>query len=91
VTAIPLFPGEEQRTAPDHDLAKRLAMRVVSLSSKRVTIRLCANGVPKEWQDSPLLRNSFPLVLDGSGCWVDDPTVRLDEELGLVYEKEEAS
>jgi CRISPR-associated endonuclease/helicase Cas3 len=91
VVAIPMFPGEEQRTTPDYAQAKTLALRAVSLSRKGVTSRLCANGVPMEWQGSPLLRNSFPLILDGNGCWVDDPTVRLDEELGLVYEKKEAS
>jgi CRISPR-associated endonuclease/helicase Cas3 len=89
--AIPLFPGEEQRTEPDHAQAKTLAMRAVSLSRRRVTSRLFANGVPKTWLASPLLRNSFPLILDENGCWVDDPTVRLDEELGLVYGTKEAS
>jgi CRISPR-associated endonuclease/helicase Cas3 len=91
VLAIPLFPGEEQRTEPDHAQAKTLAMRAVSLSRKRVTSRLFANGVPKTWLASPLLRNSFPLILDENGRWVDDPTVRLDEELGLVYGTKEAS
>jgi CRISPR-associated endonuclease/helicase Cas3 len=66
-------------------------MRAVSLSRKRVTSRLFANGVPKTWLASPLLRNSFPLILDENGRWVDDPTVRLDEELGLVYGTKEAS
>jgi CRISPR-associated endonuclease/helicase Cas3 len=56
-----------------------------------VTSRLFANGVPKTWLASPLLRNSFPLILDENGRWVDDPTVRLDEELGLVYGTKEAS
>jgi CRISPR-associated endonuclease/helicase Cas3 len=91
VLAIPLFPGEEQGTEPDHAQAKTLAMRAVSLSRRRVTSRLFANGVPKTWLASPLLRNSFPLILDENGCWVDDPTVRLDEELGLVYGTKEAS
>jgi len=91
VLAIPLFPDDGYAMQPDFSQAKTLAMRAVSLSRNRVTSRLFASGVPKNWQASPLLRNSFALILDGNGCWVDDPTVRLDEELGLVYGTKEAS
>ena len=46
-------------------------------------------GVPEGWAKSPLLRNSYPLVLDGPSRWVEDLTVRLDAELGLVYDPKE--
>ena len=47
-------------------------------------------GVPEGWKKSPLLRNCFPLILDAEGRWTEDATVRLDDDLGMVYESKEA-
>jgi CRISPR-associated endonuclease/helicase Cas3 len=35
------------------------------------------------------MRNCFPLVLNAEGCWTEDAMVRLDDDLGLVYESKE--
>ena len=36
------------------------------------------------------MRNCFPLVLNAEGRWTEDAMVRLDDDLGLVYESKEA-
>ena len=61
----------------------------MSLSRKGVVRKLRALGVLEGWKKSPLLRNCFPLLLDAEGCWTRDATVRLDDDLGLVYEPKE--
>ena len=52
--------------------------------------RLRALGVPEGWKKSPLLRNCFPLELDAKGrSNIEDMTVHLDDDLGVVYESKE--
>ncbi len=90
--AIPLWAEEAVDSKKTLDLAqsKTWFLRGVSLSRKAVVNRLKALGVPEAWKQSPLLRNCFPLALNANGCWIEDMTVRLDEELGLVYEAKES-
>ena len=45
--------------------------------------------MPEGWKKSMLLRNCYPLVLDALGKWREDQMVRLDDDLGLVYESKE--
>jgi CRISPR-associated endonuclease/helicase Cas3 len=47
-------------------------------------------GVPEGWKQSTLLRTCFPLVLSAEGRWTEDVTVRLEDDLGVVYESKEA-
>ena len=91
VVAIP-FPQEYgflPETMPDFEQAKQWFKRGVSLSRKSVVKKLQAKGVPAGWKKSSLLRNCFPLILNPEGHWQEDATVRLDEELGVVYEQKE--
>jgi CRISPR-associated endonuclease/helicase Cas3 len=92
VVAIPFWQedGFSHETIPDFAQAKLWLLRGVTLSSKRVTKKLKTLGVPEVWKKTTLLRNCFPLELDGRGCWIEDATVRLDDYLGLVYEPKEA-
>lgn len=92
VVAIPLWPedGFSPEVTSDFALAKSWFMRAVSLSRKGVVKKLQAVGVPEGWKKSSLLRNCFPLMLDAESCWMSDASVRLDDDLGLVYEKKEA-
>ncbi len=92
VVAIPLFAadGFQPADAPDFATAKRWFQRAVSLSRKGVVARLKTQGIPEGWRESSLLRNCFALVLRPDGQWVEDPSVRLDEDLGLVFEPKEA-
>lgn len=89
--AIPLTAadGFQPDAPPDDGRAKAWFVRAVSLSRRSVVQRLRDQGVPDGWAKSPLLRNCYPLVLDGVGRWTEDATVRLDEDLGLVYEPKE--
>jgi len=90
--AIPLKAEDGFRSdeTPPDDSAKAWFVRAVSLSRPGVVRRLRGRGVPEGWTKSPLLRNCYPLVLDASGRWTEDATVRLDEDLGLVYEPKES-
>jgi CRISPR-associated endonuclease/helicase Cas3 len=92
VVTIPLrlSDGHRPEVTPDFDQAKRWFMRAVNLTRKGVVIKLKSSGIPDGWKKSPLLRNCFPLMLNTEGRWTEDPRVRLDDDLGLVYESKEA-
>jgi len=91
ITAIPILPDDcfdvSRNITPD--LSRSLYMRSVSISRKAVVMKLSAIGVPEGWKQSPLLRNSIPLILDDNGAWIEDTHVLLDDHLGLVYQQEE--
>lgn len=91
VVVIPLWSDDEFNpdATPDFAQAKQWYLRAMSLSRKGVVRKLQAQGVPDGWKKSPLLRNCFPLLLDAEGRWTKDTTVRLDDDLGLVYESKE--
>lgn len=90
--AIPLLPEDKflPEMTPSVEQSKQWFLRAVSLSRKGIVKRLQAQGVPEGWKKSPLLRNCFPLELTLEGRWMRDASVRLDENLGLVYEPKEA-
>lgn len=92
VVAIPLWPkdGFGSETTPDFVQCKEWFLRAVSLSRNGVVQQLRKLGVPGGWKESSLLRNCFPLRLNADGRWTEDATVRLDEDLGLVYEAKES-
>ena len=92
IVAIPLWPedGFRPEATPAFAQAKQWFLRAVSLSRKGVVRKIKPLGVPEGWKKSPLLRNCFPLLLGVEGRWTEDATVRLDEDLGVVYESKEA-
>lgn len=89
--AIPLSSenGFDPVAIPDFTQAKQWYLQAVSLSRKGVVRKIKAHGVPEGWKKSSLLRNCFPLMLDAQGRWIEDASVRLDDDLGLVYETKE--
>ncbi len=91
VIAIPIFPTETSylKSFMTLDRAKLLYLRAVTLSRKGVVHDLQTAGIPDSWKQSSLLRNCYPLTLTESGCWENNPCVRLDVELGIVYESKE--
>lgn len=91
VVAIPLWDEDafDSKKTPDFAQSKTWFLRGLSLSRKPVVNKLKALNVPEGWKESPLLRNCFPLLMDMDGRWKEDVTVRLDDELGLVYEAKE--
>lgn len=88
VIAVPLFPSDsfQKESKPELVLSKQWFKRAVNLSRPGVVRKLTGNGVPSGWKESPLLRNCFPLVTDSEGRWMEDESVRLDEDLGIVYD-----
>jgi CRISPR-associated endonuclease/helicase Cas3 len=62
----------------------------MSLTRKNVVQELRKLGVPEGWKESALLRNCFAMRLNADGRWAEDATVRLDNDLGLVYEAKES-
>lgn len=91
IVVIPLWQedGFGPEVPPDLAQAKQWFMRTVSLSRQGLVNRFRAFGVPEGWKKSPLLRNCFPLELDAQGRSIEDVTVRLDDDLGVVYESKE--
>jgi CRISPR-associated endonuclease/helicase Cas3 len=88
VVAIPLWDADafDVTATPDFTQAKAWFMRSISLSRKGIVKQLQKTGVPEGWKKNPLLRNAYALRLDAASCWADDASVRLDDELGLIYE-----
>ncbi len=92
VAAVPIFPEDtfDPQRQPDFAQARRLFLRTANLSRVRMVKKLQLLGVPEGWRKSPLLRNCYAWVLDTVGHWVEDSAVRLDENLGVVYEARQA-
>lgn len=91
IVVIPLFDADafDPAVVPDFAQAKTWFLRAMSLSRKSIVKRQQAQGVPEGWRQSALLRNAYPLCLNVEGCWIEDPCVRLSDELGLIYESKE--
>lgn len=91
VVVTPLWAedGFDPAKTPDFPQAKSWSLRAMSLSRKSIVKKLQHQGVPEGWKNSPLLRNCFPLLLNANSSWTEDEAVRLDNDLGLVYEPKE--
>ena len=91
LVVIPIF--ETDRFNPAHapafNQARHFFMRAVSLSRKRVVTKLRHMGIPPGWQQVALLRNCYPMLLDTDGRWKEDSGIRLDNDLGVVYDAKE--
>ena len=89
--AIPLREIDrfDRGMTPGPEEAMRWYLRAVSLSRATVVRRLQKLGVPEGWKRSTLLRDCYALTLRPDGRWTEDAAVRLDHELGVVYEAEE--
>lgn len=63
------------------------ASQQIRVSRKSLVAKLRTQDIPDWWAASGGLRRLYPLVLDQGGKALIDPSIRLDDELGLVYEK----
>lgn len=101
VNAVPLVPtpqgwkvpGSERsavrtgsRRAP-RGFAEAAASMQIRVSRKSLVARLRAQEPPGWWTATGELRSLYPLYLEHDGRAVVDASVRLDDELGLVYEE----
>lgn len=103
VTVIPLFVSDKGvALAPDAEpfaldatlsteLACQLCARQLSLSNQALVKAIKQQPDVQAFAQSPLLRHSYPLLLDSDGrAQLDDRlVVRLDGELGLIYRNRE--
>lgn len=91
VMAVPVYLSRnvDSKVVPSMLEAKQAYLKSISITKVGVVRTLVTKGVPDNWQKSPLLRNCYPLLLDEKNCWIEDLSVKLDEELGLVYETKE--
>lgn len=92
VVVIPLFDADafDPAATPGFATAKAWFLRAMSLTRRDVVKRLREMGVPEGWRKSALLRNAYPLRLNADARWVENCSVRLSDELGLVYENKES-
>ncbi|MCY1273391.1 CRISPR-associated endonuclease/helicase Cas3 [compost metagenome] len=72
----------------DH-LAKALYSRQINLSRTAVVKHFQGMVVPRSFSEHPLLRHLMPLLLTDGSLRIGTLVLRLDAELGVVYEKEE--
>jgi hypothetical protein len=52
-------------------------------------MHLKLHNLKRPWQKTPLLQNLYPLILEHNMAEFGKTIVRLDPELGIVYEKTE--
>ncbi len=73
--------------------AKAIYKRSVGLSRKAVVhgieTHLKLHGLKRPWQKTPLLQNLYPLVFENGFAVFGKTVVRLDADLGIVYDKTE--
>lgn len=78
--------------APDQPLsnvlAKQLYSRQLKASRTALVKHVQAQELPRAFSEHPLLRHLKPLVLTDGCLTLGRLTVRLDDELGLVYQRE---
>lgn len=71
---------------PDHALAKHIYSRQLRVSRKDLVKALLAQPATPSFEAHPLLRNLHPLLLVDGATNLGRLRVRLDPELGLIYE-----
>lgn len=90
ITVIPI--GTDQAHLLNHvDDQKQVEILLrnrMSVSRKDIVKKMEEAGIPEGWKGWPLIRYYYPLLMDEKNRWVKDGNIRLDKELGLVYEQE---
>lgn len=68
--------------------AKALYMRSLRLSNRKGRYRdIIDQGVPTGWQKQPLLRQCYPLIVDGEGkIALERVSITVSDELGIVID-----
>lgn len=72
-------------------IARQLLARQLRLSRKAVVRHFASKALPAAFAEHPLLQHLVPLPLEDSGCAIGPGlTLRLDDELGMVYDNNNA-
>ncbi|MFO7959071.1 MAG: CRISPR-associated helicase Cas3' [Candidatus Brocadiia bacterium] len=72
---------------PDADLARALLGNSLRIGHTGLVPHILDTQRPAGWRASPWLRFHWPLVFEGGACSIGRWVVRLDDELGLVIER----
>jgi len=83
---LPTDPSFDPAAIPDDALARRIYSRQVRISRKGVLHAILAQPAQKGFDEHPLLRHLRPLPLCAGTAEIGGVLVRLDPELGIVYE-----
>ncbi len=83
---LPSDPPFDPTAIPDDALARRIYSRQVRISRKGVLHALLTQTPPKGFDEHPLLRHLRPLPLCHGSAEIGGVLVRLDPELGILYE-----
>jgi CRISPR-associated endonuclease/helicase Cas3 len=82
-------PLDMNRT-PSLETTKRLLMRSVTISNRRVVFQLLDQSPPPSWRRSRLLRNHRAIFLDSQGTYrVGDYLLMLDADIGVTVSRSE--
>ena len=99
IAVVPVFVGDsgwqlhagdaifDPQIEPSHEQAKRIFGRQLRISRKDLVNAILAQPVVPAFEAHPLLRNLRPLLLTDGAATFERLRVRLDSELGLIYEK----
>lgn len=71
------------------DVARNVYERQLRVSRKAVERHFSSKELPPAFVEHPFLRQIHPLPLEGGVYTMDGVSLRLDAELGLIYETEE--
>lgn len=75
---------------PSLETTKRLLMRSVTISDRRVVFQLLDQSPPRSWRRSGLLRNHRAICLDSQGTYrVGNHLLMLDTEIGVTVSRSE--
>lgn len=99
IAVVPVFVGDsgwqlqagdaifDPQIEPSHEQAKRIFGRQLRISRKDLVNAILAQPVVPAFEAHPLLRNLRPLLLTDGAATFERLRVRLDSELGLIYEQ----
>ena len=80
----------DMNVTPSLEMTKRLLMRSVTISDRRVVFQLRQQSPPRSWRRSRLLRNHRAIFLDSQGtCRIGDDLLMLDTETGVTVSRSE--
>lgn len=73
------------------EFVREAVSQQLRVARKSLVAKLRSQEFPAWWSNTGPLRRFVPLLLDPQGQALIDPSVRFDDELGLVYEKGDKS
>lgn len=73
---------------PSRDMVRALAGRTVKVSTRGLVPKLMAQQPPMKWRDVNVLARRRPIFFGGAPVVIDDFTLELDRDLGLLIQRQ---